>query len=360
MFLSFPIRKRRAAGMLVLSAILLLSASTAGHAQSFFEALFGGKKPAPAPSFSVQPQRLAPPGGYPQTTGGPLSRAPAIGAGRSPRTDADHDDDRSSSGKGGQRTVCVRLCDGYYWPVSFQVKRSQFQKDARICESSCNGEARLFHFPSLGEIHDAVDSSGRSYARLPAAFLYRKKLVAGCACRPEAWSDAEVSRHQVYAIEEKARVAEEKAADDARTAAAEAKKAEGELRLAEANSTGKKGGARGAAKLPQGAAALAVSAATQTSAQSAQGAGADAVAPVSASPSFAAADLPSPTPTKPRNRRNRDSDSQLVVRTAAVADPARRPRPQPLAVSQRPPAVKPTYASAAPGPFAKKYTWPGD
>ena len=85
-----------------------------------------------------------------------MSRAPAISEGRS-RTDDDDDNGRSKSGKGGQRTVCVRLCDGYYWPVSFQTKRSQFQKDARACESSCTGEARLFHYPSFGEIHDAVD-----------------------------------------------------------------------------------------------------------------------------------------------------------------------------------------------------------
>lgn len=359
MFLSFLSGMRQPTARLILSTIMLLSVPTPGHAQSFFEALFGGNKPAPAPNFRVQPQRLAPPGGYPQVSGGFMSRAPAISEGRS-RTDDDDDNGRSKSGKGGQRTVCVRLCDGYYWPVSFQTKRSQFQKDARACESSCTGEARLFHYPSFGEIHDAVDNSGKPYARLPAAFLYRKKLVAGCTCRAEAWSGSEVSRHQVYAMEEaqeKARVAEEKAADDARMAVAEAKKAEAELRLAEAKRAGQNGGPKSHAKSKQFAVSDAVGDSAKSVVDAGPAVGAATVASAGGASVDIAPDLPPPPPT--RNRRNREFDGAPVVRTAAVVEPARRPR-APTLIQQRPQAVRPTYAAAAPGPFAKKYTWPGD
>ncbi len=101
------------------------------------------------------------------------------------------------------RTVCVRMCDGFYWPISFSASRSKFYRDANTCSSSCKSEAKLFHFPSNGgQIEDAVDLTGRAYARLPAAFKYRKALVQGCTCKPEPWSDAELDRHRAYATNE--------------------------------------------------------------------------------------------------------------------------------------------------------------
>jgi hypothetical protein len=344
--------------VLCLSAALL-AMPTPSHAQSFFEALFGGgSKPAPvAPNYSTAPQRLAPAGGLPPAAGG-QTRSPTANYSRSSRQDDDDDDGRSKGSKGGQRTVCVRLCDGYYWPVSFQTKRSQFQKDARACESSCDGEARLFHFPTYGDIHDAVDNSGKPYARLPAAFLYRKKLVAGCTCRPEAWSDAEVSRHQVYAMEEaqeKARIAEAKAAEEARIAAAEAAKVEAEKRMADAKLPGKPG-----AKAKK----VAVVDATPATADVAV-VGSATVASAAATPSISGAAEtvvdadPAPLTPKTRQRRNREAASAPVVRTAAAAEPTRRSRPQPLN-NPRPQTASASAPSSGGGLFAKKYAWPGD
>ena len=95
------------------------------------------------------------------------------------------------------------MCDGFYWPISFSASRSKFYRDANTCSSSCKSEAKLFHFPSNGgQIEDAVDLTGRAYARLPAAFKYRKALVQGCTCKPEPWSDAELDRHRAYATNE--------------------------------------------------------------------------------------------------------------------------------------------------------------
>jgi hypothetical protein len=245
--------------LIAMLPVVVLLAPTPGHAQSFFEKLFGGGGGSkPAPTYNAPQQRLLAPGnlsgnsvGTPHSGGGNAYRAPSVSPYRSHR-DRDDDDDGSAhkDSKGAYRTVCVRTCDGFFWPVSFQAKRSQFQKDARACQSSCGGEATLFHYPNQGEIADAVDNAGRPYGRLPAAFLYRKKLVAGCTCRPEAWSPSEVGRHQTYAdIEatEKARKAEAEAAELARVAAAEAAQAEADKRVADAKmmaSQGKTPGAR--------------------------------------------------------------------------------------------------------------------
>ena len=98
------------------------------------------------------------------------------------------------------RTLCVRLCDGYYFPISFSTTRSEFARDADKCTASCGGEARLFYHPNPGgAVEDMVDLTGLGYADLPNAFKYRKSLVNGCGCRPQPWSEAELARHQSYA-----------------------------------------------------------------------------------------------------------------------------------------------------------------
>jgi hypothetical protein len=100
------------------------------------------------------------------------------------------------------RTLCVRLCDGYYWPISHSVTRGRFHQDADACRSSCGSEAGLFYQPSDGDVSDMVDLSGRSYSALPHAYLYRRTLVEGCRCRPEPWSAAEAERHRLYKLNE--------------------------------------------------------------------------------------------------------------------------------------------------------------
>jgi len=47
-----------------------------------------------------------------------------------------------------------------------------------------------------------VDLTGRRYDQLDRAFVYRKKLIDGCACRPMPWTAAERARHNRYAYAE--------------------------------------------------------------------------------------------------------------------------------------------------------------
>ena len=171
------------------------------HAQSIFETLFGGSKGAASPGFARAPSRLFPPGGQAGVNGGNTYTAPLP----VPRSRAYQDEEAPSSNFGGRtyRTVCVRLCDGFYWPVSFSATRNRFYRDANLCSSSCTSEAKLFYFPvNGGPIDDAIDLTGRVYSRLPAALKYRKALVPSCACKPDPWSEAEAGRHRAYAARE--------------------------------------------------------------------------------------------------------------------------------------------------------------
>jgi hypothetical protein len=83
------------------------------------------------------------------------------------------------------RTLCVRLCDGYYFPVSFSTLPNHFQRDAQLCQSQCAAPAELFYHQNPGgAVEQMVSfSSQQPYTGLKVAFRYRKEFVQGCSCK---------------------------------------------------------------------------------------------------------------------------------------------------------------------------------
>jgi hypothetical protein len=103
------------------------------------------------------------------------------------------DEDSGSTG-GGQfgnlpfatfKTVCVRLCDGYYFPVSFSTLPNHFDRDAQVCEQKCAAPAELFYHQNPGgDMEQAVSVRTRQpYSSLKTAFRYRKEYIQGCSCK---------------------------------------------------------------------------------------------------------------------------------------------------------------------------------
>ena len=92
------------------------------------------------------------------------------------------------------RTVCVRTCDGGYFPVSFATYQARFQDDERTCKALCPAtEATLFTYRNPGEdINQAVSISGQPYSSLPNAFKFRSEFNPSCACKAagQTWSEA--------------------------------------------------------------------------------------------------------------------------------------------------------------------------
>jgi len=95
---------------------------------------------------------------------------------------------------GTYRTVCVRTCDGYYFPISFETSPDHFREDEQTCQRMCPAaEVQLYTYHNPGEeMTQAVALNGRLYTELPAAFQYRKALSPACSCRRpgESWADA--------------------------------------------------------------------------------------------------------------------------------------------------------------------------
>jgi len=92
------------------------------------------------------------------------------------------------------RTVCVRTCDGAYFPISFATVPARFPDDERTCKALCPAaEATLFAYRNPGEdINQAVSINGQPYTSSPNAFRFRQEFNPSCACKAvgQTWSDA--------------------------------------------------------------------------------------------------------------------------------------------------------------------------
>jgi Protein of unknown function (DUF2865) len=95
---------------------------------------------------------------------------------------------------GTYRTVCVRTCDGAYFPVSFATVSARFPDDEKTCKALCPAtEANLYAYPNPGgDMNQAVSTSGQPYTALPTAFKFRASHDPTCSCKAagQTWSDA--------------------------------------------------------------------------------------------------------------------------------------------------------------------------
>jgi hypothetical protein len=92
------------------------------------------------------------------------------------------------------KTVCVRTCDGYFFPISYSTSPNRFAEDEQACQRMCPAaEVQLYTYRNPGEeITQAVSLNGHAYTELPTAFSYRKEVNKACSCKRigQTWADA--------------------------------------------------------------------------------------------------------------------------------------------------------------------------
>ncbi|WP_249127718.1 DUF2865 domain-containing protein [Bradyrhizobium lablabi] len=107
---------------------------------------------------------------------------------------------------GTYRTVCVRSCDGAYFPVSFATVPARFPDDDKTCKQLCPAaEATLYTYRNPGEdMNQAVSINGQPYTALPNAFKFRAEFNPSCSCKAagQTWSDALKSVDDKAAVEQ--------------------------------------------------------------------------------------------------------------------------------------------------------------
>ncbi len=197
------------------------------------------------------------------------------------------------------RTVCVRMCDGYFFPISFSTVRERFSADEATCENRCPG-ARLYAYRNPGEEpENMVDANGQPYGKLKTAFLYRTTYDASCKCNAHPWEQEARMRHRMYALEAER----------------------------------KKGNKRVVAELKELKTAIAKADASATAGQSGKGRKSRKTATASAG-TAAAADTATPSQTRPQAGLTAPGGAKIADPSLAAS--AQRPAAQRIAESGKP------------------------
>ncbi len=94
------------------------------------------------------------------------------------------------------QTKCVRLCDGFYFPVSNSTSENRFSDDQNKCQSQCAAPSELYHHRGDQDVDQMVSLEGRPYTSLPNAFRNRKVFIRGCSCNQSEFSREEIAKSE--------------------------------------------------------------------------------------------------------------------------------------------------------------------
>lgn len=94
------------------------------------------------------------------------------------------DGDDASAAPAGQ-AICVRSCDGGYFPLGHTSARAELDGLEELCKASCpNTEAHLYTMGGDGKLDEATSVDGQPYTALPAAHRFEKAFNPSCTCKP--------------------------------------------------------------------------------------------------------------------------------------------------------------------------------
>jgi len=95
------------------------------------------------------------------------------------------------------RTVCVRLTDGYFWPISYATLTDYVANDAQTCQQSCpTTPVELYYYDNPGQEPEQMRNQyGVPYTALATAFAYRTTLDTSpsASCKVAPQSDGSIS-----------------------------------------------------------------------------------------------------------------------------------------------------------------------
>lgn len=101
---------------------------------------------------------------------------------------------------GGPQTVCVRSCDGYFFPLANNNGNAD-----EMCQALCPGaETTAFGMSAGGDIQNAASrSTGQPYSSLPNAGKYLRSFDAACTCRGQGQSWSEALKNAEYLLDKR-------------------------------------------------------------------------------------------------------------------------------------------------------------
>ena len=151
---------------------------------NIFEALFGGGA-KPQPSEPINPDTLSP-DEQQQTIEKSIEK-----------------EKTGANVSAGSYGVCVRTCDGSFFPISYGGASGRLED---VCRSLCpNADVQIYSFPFGGTIEQAVSLSGERYVDMPNALKFQQSYDPTCSCRRkgESWAQALAAAEAKYGHEAK-------------------------------------------------------------------------------------------------------------------------------------------------------------
>lgn len=89
--------------------------------------------------------------------------------------------------------LCVRRCDGAFYPLATGVASDRMGDMDRICQAQCPAaESSAYSSRDGGDVAGATTADGNAYGSLATAFKFRQGATPGCSCRAphQSWADA--------------------------------------------------------------------------------------------------------------------------------------------------------------------------
>jgi hypothetical protein len=90
-------------------------------------------------------------------------------------------EDVDAAASEGYRTVCVRSCDGYFFPMGFSQSKSDFARHRTMCKGLYgSASADLYFYPSGKTADEMVSVEGKAYAKQSFAFAFQREFRPAC------------------------------------------------------------------------------------------------------------------------------------------------------------------------------------
>ncbi len=141
--------------------------------RGFFESLFGGGEQRREPVPQLPPQ--------------------------APQGPREADADEGDYAHGGSQAVCVRTCDGGFFPLGISARHGK-ESLVEMCQALCPGtETEVFTRNPDADIKTAASLEGKPYTELPNALKFEKNFSASCTCRQagKSWAETLANAEEV-------------------------------------------------------------------------------------------------------------------------------------------------------------------
>ncbi len=94
---------------------------------------------------------------------------------------------------GGSQAICVRTCDGGFFPLNFSARSAPHDELENLCQAQCpNAEVKLYTRNPSSPIETALGADGTPYRDLPNALKFQQTFDPSCTCKPpnQSWIEA--------------------------------------------------------------------------------------------------------------------------------------------------------------------------